>query len=162
MVTIRHYKEEDAQKTWQLFHNTIRTVNRQHYSAEQVEAWAPDDYEFEKWQKTMDETRPFIAEIDDEIVGFADLQADGYIDYFFCHADHQGQGVGRALMEKILKTAADKQMPHLYSNVSITARPFYEKFGFGVAREQQLELQGVKLTNFRMEKFNEPGSKTGN
>ena len=57
------------------------------------------------------------------------------------------------LMQKILSTAGDNRIPYLYSNVSITARPFYERFGFKVAKEQHLELRGVKLTNYKMEMF---------
>ncbi len=153
MITIRKYNDKDAIATWQLFYQTIRTVNRQHYSKEQVEAWAPKNYELHKWQLTMSKNKPFIAERDGEIVGFADLQSDGYIDYFFCHADYQGEGIGSVLMQKILSTAGDNRIPYLYSNVSITARPFYERFGFKVAKEQHLELRGVKLTNYKMEMF---------
>ena len=40
-----------------------------------------------------------------------------------------------------------------YSEVSITARPFYEKFGFKVAKEQTVEIRGQKLRNFVMEKL---------
>ncbi|MBO1405521.1 GNAT family N-acetyltransferase, partial [Vibrio cholerae] len=40
-----------------------------------------------------------------------------------------------------------------YSEVSITARPFYERFGFNVTQEQTIEVRGQKLCNFVMEKF---------
>ena len=37
-------------------------------------------------------------------------------------------------------------------HASITARPFFEKRGYRVIKEQKVERQGVLLTNFVMEK----------
>lgn len=37
-------------------------------------------------------------------------------------------------------------------DASITARPFFEKRGYKVIKEQQVEKQGIFLTNFVMEK----------
>ena len=39
---------------------------------------------------------------------------------------------------------------HTYS--SVTARPFFEKRGFRVLVAQHVEMRGLLLTNFRMEK----------
>ena len=47
---------------------------------------------------------------------------------------------------------SDKGISRLYSEVSITARPFYERMGFKVVKEQQVEMRGQVLTNFVMEK----------
>ena len=38
------------------------------------------------------------------------------------------------------------------THASITAKPFFEKRGYRVIREQQVERQGVALTNFVMER----------
>ena len=38
------------------------------------------------------------------------------------------------------------------THASITARPFFEARGYRVVRQQQVERQGVALTNFVMEK----------
>jgi hypothetical protein len=40
----------------------------------------------------MRRNRPFVAERLGEIVGFADVQADGYIDQFFVVPEVAGQG----------------------------------------------------------------------
>ncbi|MGL5364343.1 MAG: GNAT family N-acetyltransferase, partial [Plesiomonas shigelloides] len=39
-----------------------------------------------------------------------------------------------------------------YSHVSITAKPFFERFGFRVVKKQQVAINGQVLTNFLMEK----------
>ncbi|WP_276318894.1 GNAT family N-acetyltransferase [Idiomarina sp. 29L] len=87
------------------------------------------------------------------MVGYTDLQEDGLIDHFFCHHEHQGQGIGRHLMEHVLRVGELQGITRFYSEVSITARPFYEKFGFKVAKEQMVEIRGQKLRNFVMERL---------
>ncbi|TCS43729.1 GNAT family N-acetyltransferase [Reinekea marinisedimentorum] len=150
-INIRTYQNSDASPLWQLKFNTIRRINSRDYQPDQVQAWAPEHISAELWQKRADAMAPFIAEINGEIVGFADLQADGYIDHFFCHAEHQGQGVGKALMDHIFTAGKEAGIARLYANVSITARPFFEHFGFRVLKQQQAEINGRVLTNFLME-----------
>ena len=41
----------------------------------------------------------------------------------------------------------------IVTHVSITARPFFEKRGYRVVKEQQVERRGIRLTNFVMEKM---------
>ena len=85
----------------------------------------------------------------DKVVGYGDVQADGYIDHFFVHGAHQRQGVGAALMQTLLK----QEKPRYYSNVSDTAKGFFEFYGFAVLKRQQVLLNGVTLHNSYMERF---------
>ncbi|GAJ75286.1 putative acetyltransferase [Vibrio sp. JCM 18905] len=78
------------------------------------------------------------------------------IDHFFCHHEYQGQGIGRDLMSFLFSQAkVQGGIERLYSEVSITARPFYEKMGgFTVKVQQRAEVRGGEtLTNFMMEKY---------
>ncbi|MFA0070915.1 GNAT family N-acetyltransferase, partial [Vibrio breoganii] len=86
------------------------------------------------------------------VVGYTDLQPSGLIDHFFCHHEYQGKGVGKALMEHVFTVGHVRGVSRYFSEVSITARPFYEHFGFKVVNEQEVEMRGVKLTNYVMEK----------
>lgn len=40
----------------------------------------------------------------------------------------------------------------IVTHASITARPFFEKRGYAVIKEQQVERQGIFLTNYVMVK----------
>ncbi|PSV18865.1 GNAT family N-acetyltransferase [Photobacterium kishitanii] len=153
MITIREYVESDAQVLWDIHFYTIRNINLRDYSQEQVEAWAPDCLDLSVWKKRMSGLSPFVAEIDNIIVGYTDLQPNGLIDHFFCHHEYQGRGVGKALMSHVLSMAEQRDIKRLYSEVSITARPFYEYFGFKVVQAQEVEVRGQKLRNFVMEKY---------
>ena len=91
-----------------------------------------------------------VVALDGEtIVGFGDMDQTGYLDRLYVHQDYQGQGIASALCEQ-LETAV--QGKAIVTHASITARPFFEKRGYHVVREQQVERQGVLLTNYVMEK----------
>lgn len=151
-MKIRMYAPSDAKSLWQLKHDTIHAVNSADYTQAQLCAWAPASLDREVWQTRIDAMHPFIVELEGKTVGFADLQDDGYIDHFFCHSQHQRQGVGRALMAHILAIGHQRGITRFYSHVSITAKPFFERFGFRVVKEQQVAINGQVLTNFLMEK----------
>ena len=151
-LLIRHYLPGEEAALWQLKFATIRQINCRDYSPAQCAAWAPDDLDPALWQQRVQGMNPWVALLDGEIAGFADLQADGYIDHFFCHHAHQGQGVGRALMQQIAQAADAAGLARLYSHVSLTARPFFERYGFRIVTEQGVSIRGETLTNFVMEK----------
>ena len=152
MITIRDFQEEDAPTLWALFFNTVRKVNRRDYTEQQVKAWAQEGFDSQLWLKKMISIQPFVAELDGVIVGYSDVQPSGLVDHFFCHHEYQGQGVGRALMTHVIRQAEAKGRDRIYSEVSITARPFYEHMGFTVVNEQQIEVRGATLTNYVMER----------
>ncbi|MEZ8697177.1 GNAT family N-acetyltransferase [Vibrio lentus] len=152
MVRIRNYQPNDNKALWEIYFHTVRNINVRDYSQEQVEAWAPSDFDSELWQKCLHRIQPFVAELDGRVVGYTDLQPNGLIDHFFCHHEYQGRGVGRALMEHVFQIGSVRGVSRYFSEVSITARPFYEHLGFTVVNEQEVEMRGVKLTNYVMEK----------
>jgi len=151
-LTIRNYQSSDAAVLRQLFFETIHQVNCRDYSTKQCQAWAPVTYDKSKWATRLANNQPFIAEIDNVIVGFADLQPDGYIDHFFCHHAYQGQGVAKTLMAHIHWHAQQRSLDRLYANVSVTARSFFEHTGFQVVKTQQVLINDVRLTNYLMQK----------
>ncbi|MGV2988111.1 GNAT family N-acetyltransferase [Vibrio sp. E150_011] len=153
MIKIREYVEADAQALWDIHFYTIRNINLRDYSQAQVEAWAPERIEWSIWTNRMNGLNPFVAEIDGIVVGYTDLQPDGLIDHFFCHHKYQGMGVGKTLMNHVLGVGRERGISRFYSEVSITAKPFYEHFGFKVVQAQEMEVRGQKLRNFVMEKY---------
>ncbi|MEZ8087056.1 GNAT family N-acetyltransferase [Vibrio sp. 1S139] len=152
MIRIRNYQANDDKALWEIFFHTVRNVNVRDYSQQQVEAWAPSSFDFALWQKRMNGLQPFVAELDGCVVGYTDLQPSGLIDHFFCRHEYQGKGVGKALMEHVFTVGRVRGISRYFSEVSITARPFYEHLGFKVVNEQEVEMRGVKLTNYVMEK----------
>lgn len=74
------------------------------------------------------------------------------VDLLYVHPEVQHRGVARALYDRMISWAVDRGIRHLRSEVSITARPFFESTGFRVVRQQVVQRRGVSLQNFRMER----------
>ena len=150
---IRRGYPNDAEQASQLFYDTVNEINSRDYSPEQIEAWAPDNMDAKRWSKSLAEKTVFVAEQGGEILGFAELEPDGHIDRFYCHSKHQSCGIGTSLMNEIENTARANEISRLYTEASITARPFFERRGFETLAERQVEIRGVALTNFAMQKI---------
>lgn len=151
-MLIREFRIGDEPALWQVYYAAIHETAAADYSPEQVNAWAPADRDPAAWAVRVRPLAPFVAERDGAVVGYGDVQPDGYIDHFYVSPRAARQGVGTALMARIHERAAAAGMVELYANVSITARPFFERSGFRVEREQVVESRGVKFTNYRMRK----------
>ncbi|MBM83125.1 MAG: GNAT family N-acetyltransferase [Planctomycetaceae bacterium] len=149
---IRKYKPGEEQELWNLFYNTVRAVNLADYTQQQVEAWAPDDADMSKWHKRIEGINPYVCIEDDAIIGYTDLQPEGYIDHFYVHHQRQRRGVGKLLYETVETEALRKQIAQLTSEVSITARPFFESCGFEVVEPQEVYIGDIAFRNFKMRK----------
>ena len=151
---IRAYQAGDASAIVRLFYETVHSVNRADYSEEQVEAWAPDMPNQQAWHARMSEParRTLVAAENDEVVGFAELEDDGHLDMLYLRGDVVGRGVGRRLYEAVEGEAKDSGLGRIFTEASVTARPFFERNGFRVVREQRVLCRGVEMTNFAMEK----------
>ena len=131
-----------------MFYTTVHTINVGDYTGEQVDAWAPKQMDLESWNRSFLEHYSFIAEENHTIAGFGDISRQGYLDRLYVHKDFQRQGVATA----ICNTLEQKVRGNIITHASITARPFFEKRGYRIVREQRVERQGLVLVNFVMEK----------
>jgi putative acetyltransferase len=152
-MEIRLFKKNDAEQIARLFHETIREVNIRDYSLEQVKAWAPDNIHFRDWAKACSSKFTFVADDKGIIAGFGELEANGHIDCFYCHKDYQRMGVGSSIYNAIETKAYELGINRLYTEASITAKPFFLRMGFSVIKEQQVEARGQTFINYVMEKF---------
>jgi hypothetical protein len=93
-VRIRAYEADDACPIARLFYETVRCVNQADYSEEQVEAWAPAVPNKQAWQARMSEPdrRTLVAEEDDEVVCFAEVEDDGHLGHALLALGRRWQG----------------------------------------------------------------------
>jgi UPF0176 protein len=94
----------------------------------------------------------YVAEEKTKIVGCAQLQTDGYIDYFYCHKDYQRCGVGTRLYRAIEAKALELKIKNLFVEASVSARAFFKSRGFAVIQERQIISHGKKFNKFAMKK----------
>src|ERR671917_1738280 len=150
---IRDYEQVDAPAIARLFYETVRSVNRADYSEEQVEAWAPAVPDAGEWHDRMAGRRTLVAKEGGEVVGFCELEEDGHLDMFYVRKDAVGRGIGRSLYEAAERAARRWDLGLLFTEASVTARPFFERQSFRVLGERRVLRLGVELTNFAMEKI---------
>lgn len=149
--SVRPYMETDAAATLAIFIDAITITAAVDYSPEQVQAWArPEDRDAVSWHLSMSDRSSFVATVDNEVAGFSDVDEHGYIHMLFVAPRHQRTGVARALLTEAERRARAHGGGILTADVSITARPFFERSGFVVEREQYPVRQGVRLVNYRM------------
>jgi putative acetyltransferase len=151
-MDVRSFQPADTAAILALFRDTVHRINSRDYTPEQVHAWAPAEMDHGRWAARLQASFTVVAEEDGALLGFANLEADGHVDCLYTHAAHQGRGVATALMQALEGKARGLGLIRLFTEASITARPFFERRGFVVLAQQEVELRGVRFVNFRMEK----------
>lgn len=150
---VRRYKLDDTDQIIVLFYNTVHKVNSKDYTQEQVNAWAPKEVDRKRWENNLTNKITFVAEEGAQILGFAQLEENGHIDCFYCHHNFQQQGVGTLLYEQIESKARWLNLARLFTEASITAKPFFQSKGFKIIHKQAVMRRGVTLVNFQMHKY---------
>lgn len=146
-MLVREYQISDCKEITELFYNTVHTVNAKDYTKEQLDVWATGQVDLKKWNQSLQEHFSIVAVDDiDMIVGFGDIDKTGYLDRLYVHPDYQRKGIATAICSQLESAVQGDIVTH----ASITARSFFEKRRYKVVKEQQVERQGIFLTNFIM------------
>jgi len=151
-MKLRKATPQDLTAILELFKTTVTTINRQHYTPAQIEAWVQSAENTERWQQRIDLQFFLLVETRDQLVGFGSITATGYLDLLYVHPEFQRMGIAQTLLEALTSYAKGQQAIAITSDVSITARPFFEKNDFAVLQKQENERQGQVLINYKMEK----------
>ncbi|AXO94348.1 GNAT family N-acetyltransferase [Bacillus anthracis] len=86
------------------------------------------------------------------IVGFGDYNEDHYVDRLFTHKDYQGKRIASYILQKLEQEAVNLEHRGIYTEASITAKPFFESKGFICIKEQKKQHNGQVFTNYVMKK----------
>ena len=151
-MNIRKAVSTDLDDILNLFLTTIQHVNKADYNAEQLKAWSSGAEDRERWLKKIEDQYFLVAEINNELAGFASITSGGYLDTMFVSKDHQRKGIAKLLLLKLLDFAAENDISEITTEGSITARPFFEKYGFEAIEKQELNRKGIKIINYKMKK----------
>lgn len=151
-VTIRSWQATDAEAIWQVYFLTTHESNGRDYHPELLERWAPRNHDMAAWSERLGNTNPFVAIVDEKIVGMAEIDSSGVIDYFYVLPRFQGRGIGRMLLDTLEFVAQTTGCGEIQADVSITARPFFEANGFRVTEARANIILGHPAPNFAMVK----------
>ena len=157
-MQVRAFQIGDEPALFRVYRSAIHLIASKDYTAQQIQAWAPEVVDSELWRKRMCGIRPFVVQDGGEIIGYADVQTSGYIDHFFVSGHHPRCGIGTLLMDRIHAEAKAIGICELTSDVSRTAEPFYLRYGFSVVERRESVIRGVAIPNAFMRKQLEANS----
>ncbi len=113
----------------------------QHYSPQQIAAWAQIDES--RWKEKLAKSQVRVAVINAQPVGF--ISALNIISICYLLTLNTPAGVASALLKPWIKSESE-----LTVDASITAKPFFERYGFQTVKQQRVECRGAWFTNFSM------------
>jgi putative acetyltransferase len=147
--TIRPWRAGDSDELLLVFRRSVREVASRDYAPAQIEAWAtgPDDFARRMGMRTT-----FVAEANGRLLGFVQFEPPDHIDMAYVHPDYQRLGVATALLAAAEEESRRLGTKVLHLEASITARPFFERRGYGQAVAQVVRFRGQDFVNFRMSK----------
>ncbi|MBK6858938.1 MAG: GNAT family N-acetyltransferase [Saprospiraceae bacterium] len=151
-ITTRHAKLDDLGEMQKMFVDTISTICKDDYSHEQIKVWTSSIKNTQRWTDKLSTQYFRIAEFDNKIVGYASLENNDYLDFLYVHKDQQRQGIADKLYSEIEKQAIKNGATSIHSDVSKTARPFFEKKGFKIISPQTIIIQDIEIINYKMTK----------
>ena len=152
LMFFKKAKISDLKEMQQLYIETIQSVCKDDYNVAQREAWSSGVNNTERWTEVIETQFVLLAIIKDQIAGFGTLKDGNYIDFFYIHKDFQRQGIADKLLTELELEAKNHNSKIITSDISITAKPFFEKKGYIVKAEQKNIRLGVELINYKMEK----------
>jgi putative acetyltransferase len=154
--SLRAYQARDLPAIVGLFQAAVSQLTAQHYDRAQRQAWAPALSDMPAWQTRLASLDLLIAEDGQAIAGFIGFTSNGHIDLLFTAPGYARQGVATALYaaaEQRLRTAGARE---LFTEASLTARPFFARQGFSEEQAQTVTRGAVTLPRFAMRKILEP------
>ncbi|MEC4174980.1 GNAT family N-acetyltransferase [Adlercreutzia sp. R7] len=143
----------DLDAAAKLFRNTVHAVNSRDYAPEQLDAWVPRDKRrlTQIAEKLSGQQTVGLKECG-ILVGFGSLDDKGDIDMLFVHKDRQKQGIAKVILRELERLALERGKQVVSTFASVTARPFFERMGYAVERENVVNRDGVSLVNYLMSK----------
>lgn len=143
-MKLRNYQPDDFKEVLSLFKETVQKINCKEYTQEQIDAWIQIDTV--QFKEKVDMHKSYVVIDQDKIVGFGDIDSFGYLDHLYVAADYQRMGIATLLTSRLEKEVTGP----VYTDASITARPFFEHRKYKVITDQIVVKKGVKLKNFKM------------
>ncbi|MEJ2036738.1 MAG: GNAT family N-acetyltransferase [Maritimibacter sp.] len=151
-IEIRPLHVGDFADVGRIFFCAIYEGTRHVYTLDERRAWAGPTINLDHWKDRLQTLTGFIAEINEDPVGFMTIDKSGYIDLSFVSPSCAGQGIGGALLKRVELWASENGASELSTAASLAARPFFEKHGWQVVDAETVTRHGTALKRFQMRK----------
>lgn len=153
-MKIRIYHPNDCIQMMQLFFDVVRTGSAEEYPIAQLEDWATAEADIAAWAKSFKEHYTVVAENDEgTVVGFGDLNPNGYFDRLFVHRDYHRRGIATQIADELERFASQHAIAVVFTQSCAVSRPFFEGRGYRVMKTRSVEDHGATFDNFIMRKI---------
>ena len=146
-MRLRRFAASDACAVTDLFYASVHETCAGEYTPSQLSAWAPDDIDPVAWALPLLDSYTLLAEENGAVLGFGNTYLN-YIDRLYVHPLYQGRGEGKT----ILFALEEKCKGEVTVYASDTAKPFFQRMGYHVIRENRVVRFSVTLHNWYMAK----------
>ena len=150
---LRPYRESDLEAVVLLFNDSVHHLADKHYDKDRLAAWAPQPPDLKRWAARLASADTWVVETDGKLLGFIAYEPNGHIDLLFTSPAHCHRGIASTLLRHAETALAARGISTLFTEASLTARPFFERFGFEVTEEQDVQRRGVTLRRYAMRKW---------
>lgn len=153
-MIIRPYETSDAEAIARVFVQAVEVTGARFYTHEQVAMWASRARTAEGFDQLLADGRLRLV-IEDEsgaAAAFIDIELDGHIDLIYAAPEITGTGQVSLLYDAAEAEARARGCTRLYAESSESARPFFERKGFGVTHRRDVEVGGVAIHNWAVVK----------
>ena len=151
-ITLRDYQADDLAAVVALFKASVHGLAAAHYDAAQRLAWAPEAADLQAWQVRLAGLQVRLAQDRGQLAGFIGFTADGHIDLLFSSPRYARKGVAAALYRDAEACLQRLGIGSIFTEASLTARPFFARQGFSVEQAQTVARGAVTLQRFAMRK----------
>ena len=154
---IRRLLDDEYEDVVKLITQTVHCVCAKDYTKEELNAWAPENFDVFKFRSNLSGCLNLAAFEKGKMVGSLSMERDGYINRLYTHKDFLRRGIATALFKKAQLWAEEKGICELSLDSSKTAEAFYLKMGFVKSGISVMSHKGVVFRNTVMKKVIKDG-----
>lgn len=152
ITKIRKATIDDLNEVLILFTGTVKNTCKEDYNPKKIAAWLKSAENKKRWEDAIVNQYFILAGQDEKLVGFGSLENPNYIDFMYVNHSFLRNGIASIIFQNLMDKALRNNCQFVISDVSITAKPFFESKGFKVVKENRNLAHGVELINYRMKK----------
>lgn len=136
----------------EIFRASIMELTGDDYTVEQQEAWASAADDEAGFGKRLADEVTIVATLGGSPVGFASLESNDKIGFFYVHPAVVERGVGSTLADALEKLATGRGAEALEVDASDSAYDFFGKRGYAAQQRNSVQQGDEWLSNTTMKK----------
>ena len=149
-MRVRLFRQEDARQCSSIIRRNFRTHLKNEDPKPTVERLIKLNSPARLIAKAK-EGKYFVAVDGEKVIGMGGYIGD-MLRRFFVHPDYHKQGVGRRLMNRVLREMKKEGVKTVHANSTSFAEKFYESCGFKRLRKHTFPFAGSTITYIHMKK----------